>query len=279
MGSTFSSDAEKAEPAEPEWGLAWLTGWLSVWIFVPAAGWFAFAMVTRNVGAYGLGALVPLVGAMAAIALFVPATIVWAVSRWRDRRFAPARSAVGLTIWAGAIGLLAIAFAEVVGWISERFDASWPGVIGVTLLALSAVLTARRSERRPALVFAASWALLIAVLGFRMWTDLDVDVGWLGPTTVHQAEGQIAFKATRSGAYEIRAGTGDCSGGVLVATGHYEWQPGDAGSEYGALFWVTLPPSVLPLQPGDRFAVCVRDGLAAGMSAAEAAGSGWRRLD
>jgi hypothetical protein len=161
--------------------------------------------------------------------------------------------------------------ASVLGWV-EAPGGAWPlPVAGVTLLALASVLGAERTDRRPALLFAAIWILLLGTFAYRTWTDVRVEVVWLGPSIVDHTPGQIAFTATRSGDVEIRYRSQWCWDGRVLVTGRYEWRPGDPGSSFGAPMWADLPSDILPLQRGDLIRVCVRDGLAAGTAAGEAA--------
>jgi hypothetical protein len=115
------------------------------------------------------------------------------------------------------------------------------------------------------------WVLLLGTLAYWSWTEVRVEVVWLGPSVVRHTEGQIAFTATRSGDFEVRFGARRCFDGTLIATGRYEWRAGDAGSSFGAPQWVDLSPDSLPLQNGDQVRVCLRDGVAAGTAAGEAA--------
>jgi hypothetical protein len=109
---------------------------------------------------------------------------------------------------------------------------------------------------------------------------MEVDVAWLGPTTIEDSPGRIAFTATRPGDFEIRIDARSCSEGRVIATGRYEHEPGHPESKFGKLAWVDLPADVLPLHRDDLVRVCVRNGLAAATRAAEVADPGsYRRRD
>lgn len=273
LAADATSSPQPSQPPEDQpaaAGCAWLAAWAATWLFAAGAALLIFVVVTRNGGGYGVTALIALFVCGLGAAALGTATVIWAGHRLRVRR-RTFRTAATLAALAGAIALLTPVVASLLGWVALPGQA-WPiPVAGMTLLALASVLGAERRERRPALVFAAVWVVLLGTLGYRTWTDVRVQVVWLGPSIVHHTPGQIAFMATRSGDVEIRFGARWCWDGRVIATGRYEWRPGDPGSSFGAPMWVDLPSDVLPLQRGDLVRVCLRDGLAGGTAAGEAA--------
>jgi MFS family permease len=251
-------------------GCAWAAAWAATWLFASGALLMVFVVVTGNGGPYGVTALIALFVSGVGVAMLLAAAAIWAVHRLRVRSRSR-RTAATFAAMTGAVALLAPVVASLVGSVALHGEA-WPiPVAGITLLALAAVLGAERPERRPAVGFAAVWLLLLGTLAYRSSTDLRVQVVWLGPSIVNHTEGQVAFTATRSGAFEVRFGANWCWVGRVIAAGRYEWRPGDPGSSFGAPIWVDLPSDVLPLQRGDLVRACVRDGLAAGTAAGEAA--------
>jgi MFS family permease len=251
-------------------GCAWLAAWAATWLFAAGAGMLIFVVVTRSGGPYGVTALIALFVCGLGAAALGTAAAMWAAHRLaaRSRTF---RTRFTLAALAGATALLAPVVANLVGWVALPGEA-WPiPVAGVTLLSLASILGAERTDRRPALVFAAVWLTFLGTFAYRTWTELRVQVVWLGPSIVDHTPGQVAFTATRSGDIEIRFGSQWCWDGRVLSTGRYEWRPGDPGSSFGAPMWVDLPSDILPLQRGDLIRVCVRDALAAGTAAGEAA--------
>jgi MFS family permease len=268
---TVSPPQSQAPEDHPAFaGCAWLAAWASTWLFAAGAVLLIFVVVTRNAGAYGVTALMALFVCGLGVSALGAAALFWAGHRLRVRT-RTFRTAAALVALGGAIALLAPVVASFVGWV-EAPGGAWPiPVVGVTLLALASVLGAERTDRRPALLFAAIWILLLGTFAYRTWTDVRVEVVWLGPSIVDHTPGQIAFTATRSGDVEIRYRSQWCWDGRVLVTGRYEWRPGDPGSSFGAPMWADLPSDILPLQRGDLIRVCVRDGLAAGTAAGEAA--------
>jgi hypothetical protein len=255
-------------------GFAWLTAWLGTFVFAIGSALLAFLVVTGEAGPYGAGALIALLVWSFGVAAFTPAAAMWAVHRLRYHRRPRFRTTAALTALAGAFVLLASLVANLLGRLDLPAE-SWPiPVVGVTLLALGAVLCADPADRQPALAFAAVWVFLLGMVAYRTWTDLRVEVVWFGPSIVDRTPGQVGFTATRSGDFEVRFGAHSCWDGQLISTGRYEWRPGDPGSTFGAITWVDLPADVLPIEDGDLVRVCVRDGLAAGTAAAESGGPG-----
>jgi hypothetical protein len=239
-------------------------------LFAVGAAVLVFAVVSGESGPYGVTAVGALVLCGFGIGALGLAAAAWARAqlraRWRSRRLVAAFIAL-----LAAVALLALLVADLRGWLSLLAD-SWPlPVAGVSALVIGAVLVAPRAERRPTLAFAGIWLLLLATVAYRTWTDLRVEVVWLGPNIAAQNPGQVAFIATRSGDFEVRFGARTCSDGRAIGEGRYTWRPGDPGSSFGAPAWVDLPDSILPLHPGDLVRVCVREGLAAGSAAGEAA--------
>jgi hypothetical protein len=250
-------------------GCGWLTAWAAAWLFASGALLLIFVVVTGNGGPYGVTPVIALFVCGLGVAVLVGAAAMWAVHRLRVGSRSP-RTAATLAALAGAVALLAPVVASLVGWVVLPGDA-WPiPVAGVSLLALAALLGADWSERRPAMVFAAVWVLLVGTFAYRTWTDLRVQVVWLGPSIVDHTPGQVGFTATRSGDVEVRFGAHSCWDGRVIATGRYAWRPGDPGSSFGAPMWVDLPADVLPIERGDLVRVCVRDGFAAGTGGGEA---------
>jgi uncharacterized membrane protein YhaH (DUF805 family) len=272
-GGGESQEPPRSEPPashEAAGGCAWLAAWAGTGVFAAGAALLAAAVVTGQGGPYGATALLALWICVFGVVTLGAAAAMWAVHRLRDRSHSDRRTAAALTAFAGAIAMLTPIVADFFGWVALPTE-SWPVALGgVTLLALAAVLGADRSERRPTLVFAVAWLLLLGTLAYRISTDLRVEVVWLGPSVVNHTPGQVAFMATRSGDFEVRFGAHQCWEGRVLATGRYEWQPGDPGSSFGAAMWVDLPGDVLPLERGDLIRICVRDWFAAGTAAGEA---------
>jgi hypothetical protein len=255
-------------------GCALIAGWLGAVTFAVSCGLLALFIVSRDAGAFGYGVVMILGVALLGIVAFGIAAVAWVVHRLRHHRRPRARAAAAFAVLAVALVLLGGVVAGVVGWIEIPPDAWWPGAIGVTLLALAAVLAADRWERLPALLFAAVWVAILATAGYRTWTDLEVRVVWLAPSAIADSPGLVGFTATRSADYEVRYGAASCGEGRLIATGRYAWRPDHADSAHGAPEWVDLPLDVLPLRQGDVVRVCLRDGLAAGTASGESAGPG-----
>jgi hypothetical protein len=263
--TTLAADVQEAAG-----GWAWLLALSATWLFASGALLLALVVVTGEGGSYGVMALIALFVCELGVATLGVATVLWAVNRLRYRSAAPGRMAATVVVLAAAVALLAPAVANLLGWPVLPGEA-WPVPVGgVSLLALAAVLGAGLSERRPTLVFAAVWVMLLATLAYRNWTDLRVQVVWLGPSVINRTPGQIGFTATRSGDFEVRFGAHTCWDGRLIATGRYEWRPDHPGSSFGTTTWVDLPADVLPVERGELVRVCVRDGMAAGAGAGEA---------
>jgi hypothetical protein len=250
-------------------GYAWLTAWAATWLFASGAVLLVFVVVTGNGGPYGVTALIALCVCGFGVAVLVAPAAMWSLRRLRVRS-GSRRTAATLASLAGAVALLAPVVASLVGWVVLPGEA-WPiPVAGVSMLVLAAVLGAEWSERRPALVFAAVWVLFLGTFAYRTWTQLRVQVVWLGPSIVDHTPGQVGFTATRSGDFAIRFAAHSCWDGRVIATGRYEWRPDDPRSSFGATKWVDLSADVLPMERGDLVRVCVRDGFAAGTGAGEA---------
>lgn len=250
-------------------GCAWGAAALAALVFAIGAVVLAYVIVTGESGAYGLvgvfGALLSGLG----IALLGVAAVLWTVHRVR-RRSSPHRTAAALVALAGAIVLLLPLTSDFLGVIVPSGETWPPSVAGGLLLVLAAVLAAERSERRPAVVFAALSVLLVGTYVYRTSTDLRVEVVWLGASVVNRTPGQVGFTATRSGDFEVRFDAPFCWTGRVIATGRYEWRPSERnGPTYGATTFVDLPSDILPLKSGDLVRVCIRDGLAAGTGAGE----------
>jgi hypothetical protein len=251
-------------------GCAWLAAWASVCAFALGAGMVLVVVLTGESGAYGVAALMAVVICSFGVVMLVPGAVLWTAHRLHNHPGRRRRAAVALVLLVGAVALLAWTGAGLLGWLESPVETAVVPITGVTLLALSAVLAVEPDERHPAWAFAICWVLFIGTLGYRAWTDLRVEVVWLGPSVVRPTPGVIGFIATRSGDVDIRFGARSCGDGRLIATGRYTWRPGDSGSSYGATMWVDLPLNVLPLERGDLVRVCVRDGFAGGTAAGEA---------
>lgn len=250
-------------------GCAWGAAALAALAFATGTVVVVYVLVTGESGAYGLIAIFGALLCWFGVALLGLAVVLWTAHRLRARS-SPRRTAGALVALAGAIALLSPPVADFLGAAMPSPDGiSLPAVAGGTLLVLAAVLAALRSERRPVLLFAALVVLLLGTFAYRTSTDLRVEVVWLGPSVVDPTPGQVGFRATRSGDFEVRFGARFCWDGRVVATGRYEWQTDDPRSKYGAAMFVDLPSDILPLQRGDLVRVCVRDGLAAGTAAGE----------
>jgi hypothetical protein len=248
--------------------LAWLTAWSATLTFGIGALLFAAMLMSQAPDPYAGAALVAAAICLLGAALLGVAELAWVAHllltpSTAGRRAAAIAALVGAAAsWAGVV-------AGLTG-PSGLTDQTWPFVlVGVSLLALGAIIAADVSERRPARVFAGIWLLFVAGLAFRVWTDTRVEVLWLGPTPAGGSGAQVAFDATRSGNYEVRFGAHSCADGRAVARGRYEWRPRSLGQSFGAAEWVDLPVDVLPLRAGDLVRVCLREGLATGTAAGE----------
>jgi hypothetical protein len=257
------------EDHEAAGGCAWMAAWAAVCTFTLGATLVLVVVLTGHAGAYGVAALGAMLACSLGVVMLVPAAILWTGHQLRNHPGRRWRTAVALVPLLGAVALLSWIGAGLLGWPGSPVDSAVAPVAGVTLLALSAVLVVEPEERHPAWAFAALWVAFIGILSYRVWTDLRVEVGWLGPSVVQPTPGVIGFSATRSGDVEVRFGAQSCGDGRLIATGRYTWRPDDPRSSYGATMWVDLPADVLPLQRGDLVRVCVRDGLAGGTAAGE----------
>jgi hypothetical protein len=277
MSSMFRSSVARRDPgASPNhqaaFGCAWLTAWSGTLLFVLGAAFLAFIVVTGDAGPYAAGAIWPAILAVFGVVTLGAAAAMWAVYRIRGASHPRLRSAAALGALAGAAALLGTIVANQLGWLALPAE-SWPVAVGgVTLLALGALLAADPWERRPALAFAATWVLFLGIVTYRTWTDLRVEVVWFGRGIDSPAA--VAFEATRSGEFELRFGAHTCQDGSVIASGRYEWAPGDPGSSFGAPAWIDLPADLLPIEKGYVVRVCVRDGPAAGTGAAESGGPG-----
>jgi hypothetical protein len=251
-------------------GCAWLAAWAATWLFAAGAVLLIFVVVSGSGGPYGVTALIALFVCGLGAAALGTAAVMWAAHRLLARS-RTLRTTATLAALAGGIALFTPVVGSLLGWVALPGQ-TWPiPVAGVTLLSLASILGAERTDRRPALVFAAVWLTFLGTFAYRAWTEVRVQVVWLGPSIVDRTPGQIAFSATRSGDVEIRFGAHWCWDGRVLSTGRYEWGPGDPRSSFGAPMWVDLPSDVLPLERGDLVRVCLRDGLAAGTAAGEAA--------
>jgi hypothetical protein len=250
-------------------GSGWLIAWTATCLFAFGAVLLAFAVVTGESGPYGFAAIVALVVCSVGVGALGLAVAIWGVVQLRTP-WRSGRRVAALIALSAAVALLTPVVADLVGWLTLPDD-TWPlAVGGTTALVLSAILVAPSSEIRPALAFAAIWVLLLATIAYRTWTDLRVEVVWLGPNIANHNPGQVAFAATRSGDFEVRLQAHSCWEGQAVAAGRYTWRPGASGTSFGAPLWVDLPVNYLPLRRGDLVRVCMRDGLAAGTAAGEA---------
>jgi len=269
------ADVPAAEPADP--GLLDGCAWMAAITFALGGTPLAFMLVAREAGPYGAGllAVLPLVafgiGGIGVVAALSILDRVWHRSRPVLRTVAATGALVAATVCLGSI---------IDGYQAPRLSEEKTGVAiaGICLFVLAAVLAARRSERSGALAFASAWLLLLAVVSYSVWTEMEVEVAWLGPNSIDDSPGQFAFTATRSGEFVVRFGARSCSDGRVIATGHYTHRP-DRGSNFGPPMVVELPLDVLPLQDGDLVRACVRDGFAAATRAGEVsmAPSFWER--
>jgi MFS family permease len=196
--------SEPADNHEAAGGCAWLAAWAATCVFGSGAVLLAFVVVTGEGGPYGVAAIVALFVCGFGIMTLGAAAAMWAAHRLQDRSHSRRQTAAALTALAAAVAFLAPVVADLLGWLALPVE-GWPvAVTGATLLVLAAVVAAERSERRPALAFAALWVLLLGTISYRAWTDLRVEVVWLGPSVVGPTPGQVGFTATRSGDFVVR---------------------------------------------------------------------------
>jgi len=255
-------------------GFAWLLAWIATVAFAVGAALLVLVVVTGNGGAYGMNGVFAMLICAVGLTMFAPAALIWVMGSLRRGRPDRRRWISTLIVAAAAVTVLAILVADVLDWLAGPAEA-WPIlVIGLNLVTLAAVLAAPRFERRPALAFAAVWVLLLGAIGYRAWTDFEARVVALGPSSVLHSPGLVGFTATRSGDFEVRFGASSCWEGRVIASGRYEWRPGDPGSANGGTMWVELPAGILPFRDGDLVRVCLRDGLAAATAAGVSGGEG-----
>jgi len=284
MSSELISDPAAARPdidpkaADELGGCVWLASWMAVCIFVLGGLPLMLMIVTRNAGPYGAGALMPALFVGCAIVGIGLTSALSIVDRLWHRTRPFARTIAALAAFSAAAMCLAPEVAALLGIVGPSIEGGLPWLAGVSLLVLAAVLAARRSERSGALAFASVWLLLLAVVGYTAWTEMEVEVAWVGPNSIDDSPGQFAFGATRSGEFVVRFGAHSCSDGRVIATGHYTYRP-QRGSSFGGPLVVELPLDVVPLKDGDLVRACVRDGLAAATRAAEVSNgsSFWER--
>jgi hypothetical protein len=254
--------------AEDLGGFASLTTIVAGSLLAMGGAFLVALIVISPADPYGGAVLLAVSMCLLGVAMLGIADLTWLVRLLLARSASGRRTIAAIVAFVGAAASFAALVADLAEGLDRRHQ-TWPFVLaGVSLLALAAMLAADPPGRRAARACALIWVLLIAVLGYRTWSDVRVEVVWLGPTLGHSAT-QVAFTATRSGAFEVRFQAGSCFEGRVIATGRYEWRPGDGGSSFGAAAWVDLPAAVLPLENGDLVRVCLRDGLAAGTGAGE----------
>ena len=208
MSSTLFPEAQPGEvsTARPE-GPGLLDGcaWLAAIAFAVGALPLALMLVAREAGAFGAGLLLvlpPIVFGIGGIGIVAALSIVDRV--WhRPRPILRTVASIGAFIAAAACLGSVISGVRVTLLPEAETGAT---IAGISLLILAAVLAARRSERSGALAFATAWLLLLAVSGYSVWTEMEVDVAWLGPNSIDDSPGQLAFSATRSGEFVVRFG-------------------------------------------------------------------------
>jgi hypothetical protein len=254
------------EPSADAAGLFDGCAWASTLCFALGAVPLTAMLVARNAGPFGAGAVAVfpfVVFGLVGIGIVAGVSIVVRLVR-RTRPVLRTLASLG-TFVAGAV-CLAPDLAGLLGTAPP--SEAGRTIAGITLVILAAVLVAPRSERTGALAFATAWVVLLGVASYSVWTEMEVDVAWVGPNSIDDSPGQFAFTATRSGTFEVRFGARSCSDGRVIATGRYAFLPAP-GSSFGQPEVVELPPGILPLQRGDLVRACVRDGFAAATRAAE----------
>jgi hypothetical protein len=150
-------------------GFAWLTAWAGASVFAAGAIILVAPIVTRIPDPYAGAAVLAVAICVLGVAIFAVAGAAWLVRLLLDRSFGRRRLAAIVAL-AGAAASLTALVADQVGALGLP-DETWPFVlVGVSLLALGAILAARASERRPALAFGVVWVLLVGVLAYGTWT-------------------------------------------------------------------------------------------------------------
>lgn len=262
-------------------GFAWLLAWMATVAFAVGGALLLLVIVTGNGGAYGMNGVFAMLICAAGIAMLAPAALIWVVAALRRGRPERRRGTSALIVATAAATVLAALVADVFEWLAGPTEAWAILVIGLTLVTLATVIAAPRSERRPALAFAAVWVLLLGGLGYRAWTDFDARVVSLGQALGDESRGVVGFTATRSGDFDVRFAASSCIDGRVFASGRYEWRADTASVSHGKPLWVDLPSDVWPLRSGDLVRVCLRDGFAAATAAGEFGGraGGFQPID
>jgi hypothetical protein len=254
-------------PAEQVGGCVWMIIWMSAVTLLSGAMLIGGLLLGRSGGYAAIFALIAVglgvSGAVIATGLAIADRIV--------RRTRPSwRPLAGLLSLAIGLALVAPGVATVLYRAPIPFDTGLPTSAGATLVILALVLSSGAIERRGALTLALGWVVLYGAIGYRLWTEMDAAVVWMGPGIDDRV--QVAFQATRSADYVVRFGAPSCGDGRVIAAGRYEFVPDLDRGTLGKPAWVDLPADVLPLQPGDLVRVCLRDGLAAATAAGEFGG-------
>ena len=231
------------EPSRDGAGLFHGCAWATTICFGIGAVPLAAIIVARDAGPFGVVALMvlPFVG-LGLVGIGAVAAVSIVVRLFRRTRPIVRTLAALATFVLGAAWLAPIWAAPLLALPPPE---AAPTIAGITLVVLAAVLVAPSAERTGALAFGTAWVVLLAIAGYSAWTEMEVDVSWVGPSSVDDSPGQFAFTATRSGTFEVRFGARSCSDGRVIATGRYAFRPA-RGSSFGQPEVVELPPDVLP---------------------------------
>ena len=258
-------------------GCVWLASWMAVILFALGALPLTLVIITRDAGAYGVGASDPaLIVAIASVVIGISAGLSIVDRLWHGTR--PfVRTIAALVAFTAATLCLAPAVAELLGVVVPPFEVWPPTVAGVSLLSLAAVLAAHRWERRPALAFAAAWMLLLGITGYSVWTEMEVEVA-CGRTQLDRRQPR-AVRVQRHTSRRVR---GPIRRSFLLRRPGHRDRPLRLSSRSRIELWTTAGGRIAgrhrAAQDGDLVRACVRDGFAAATRAAEVSNgsSFWR---
>ena len=263
----MAAESRPPAAADQAGGCVWMIIWTSAVTLLSGAMLIGALLLARSGGyaaffgliAVGLG----VAGAGIAAGLAIADRII--------RRTRPSwRPVAGLLCLAIGLVLIGPGAAVMLHQAQVAFDTGLPAIAGATLVILALVLSSGAIERRGAMILALGWVVLYGAIGYRVWTELDATVVWMGPGIDDRV--QVAFEATRSADYVIRFDAPSCGEGRVIAAGRYEFTPDRGWGKLGKPVWVDLPADVLPLAHGDLVRVCLRDGLASATAAGEFVG-------
>jgi hypothetical protein len=152
-------------------GFAWVAAWAATSLFAAGAILLVVLIVTRVPDPFAGTAFLAVAICVFGVAVMTVASAAWLTRLVLDRRTSRRRGLAAIFALAGAAAALAALLADQLGALDLPSE-TWPfALAGVTLLALGTILAAPPTERRPAVTFGLVWAVLVAVLGYTMWTS------------------------------------------------------------------------------------------------------------